>query len=51
MKTGKESAFNSLTKMGRLRWRGGEKRENSFFLSNIPQKAPRWLPRGSPGMI
>jgi hypothetical protein len=42
MKTGKESAFNSLTKIGRPEV---ERRGKLFFLSNIPQKAPRWSPR------
>jgi hypothetical protein len=45
MKTGKESAFNSLTKIGRPEVERRGREGELFFLSNIPQKAPRWSPR------
>jgi len=36
-----------LTEMGRLRWRGGEKRENSYF-SPISPRRPPGGPQGTP---
>jgi hypothetical protein len=51
MKTGKESAFNSLTKMGRLRWRGGGKEGELFFSLQYPPEGPQVVPKGHPGMI